>query len=98
VNPPLAIGIPNGGRKPWKFGKMLGKRKKIRADLSKNILNSGYFITILYQNLGKLSTVPTPYAYADSLRTGSQAEMTRNSHWSDAIIYMFPLSSIYVNC
>ena len=23
---------------------------------------------------------------------------TRNSHWSDAIIYMFPLSSIYVNC
>jgi hypothetical protein len=54
---------------------MLGKRKKIRADLSKNILNSGYFITILYQNSGKLSTVPTPYTYADSLRTGSQAEM-----------------------
>ena len=25
-------------------------------------------------------------------------KLNRNSHWSDAIIYMFPLSSIYVNC
>jgi hypothetical protein len=25
-------------RKPWKFGQMLGKMNKIRADLSENIL------------------------------------------------------------
>ena len=33
--------------KPWKFGQMLGKIKKIRADLSKNRLNSENFIAIL---------------------------------------------------
>jgi hypothetical protein len=26
-------------RKPWKFGKIAGKIKKIRADLSENVLN-----------------------------------------------------------
>jgi hypothetical protein len=30
-------------RKPWKFGQMLGEIKKIRADLSENILYSGYY-------------------------------------------------------
>jgi hypothetical protein len=40
---------PNFG-KPWKFGQMLGKIKKIRADLSENRLNSGNFITILHKN------------------------------------------------
>jgi hypothetical protein len=44
--------------KPWKFGQMLGKIKKIRSDLSENRLNSGNFITILQQNSGKLSTAP----------------------------------------
>jgi hypothetical protein len=44
--------------KPWKFGQMLGKIKKIRADLSENRLNSGNFITILHINSGKLSTAP----------------------------------------
>jgi hypothetical protein len=46
---------------------MLGKIKKIRADLSQNRLNSGNFITILPKNYGKLSTAPwkasAPYAY-----------------------------------
>jgi hypothetical protein len=37
---------------------MLGKIKKIRADLSENRLNSGNFITILHKNSGKLSTAP----------------------------------------
>jgi hypothetical protein len=46
--------------KPWKFGQMLGKIKKIRADLSENSLNSGNFITILHKNLDKLSTAPLP--------------------------------------
>jgi hypothetical protein len=61
---------PNFG-KPWKFGQMLGKIKKTRAgfNLSENImLKSGYFITILHKNSGKLSTAPlkasAPYAYA----------------------------------
>jgi hypothetical protein len=35
-------------------GKLLGKIKKIRADLSENMLNSGYSITILHKNSGKL--------------------------------------------
>jgi hypothetical protein len=35
---------------------MLGKIKKIRADLLENRLNSGNFITILHKNSGKLST------------------------------------------
>jgi hypothetical protein len=43
-------------RKTWKFGQMLGKIKKIRADLSENMLNSGYFITILHKNSGKLKS------------------------------------------
>jgi hypothetical protein len=34
-------------RKPRKFGLMLGKIKEIQANLSQNMLNSGYFITIL---------------------------------------------------
>jgi hypothetical protein len=54
---------------------MLGKIEKIRADLSDNMLNSGYFITILHKNFGKLSTLlggggggggqkaSSPYAY-----------------------------------
>jgi hypothetical protein len=46
---------------------MLGKIKKIRADLSENTLKSGYFIAILHKNSGKLSTPPrktsSPYAY-----------------------------------
>jgi hypothetical protein len=39
---------------------MLGKIKKIRADLSENRLNSGNLITILHndKNSGKLSTAP----------------------------------------
>jgi hypothetical protein len=46
--------------KPWKVGKMLGKIKKIQADLSENMLNAGYFIAILHKNSGKLSTAPPP--------------------------------------
>jgi hypothetical protein len=46
--------------KPWKFGQILGKIRKIRADLSENMLNSGYLITILHKNSGNLSTAPTP--------------------------------------
>jgi hypothetical protein len=35
---------------------MLEKIKKIQVDLEENmLLNSGYFITILHKNLGKLS-------------------------------------------
>jgi hypothetical protein len=57
---------------------MLGKIKKIRADLSENTLKSGYFITILHKNSGKLSTAPwkasAPYAYVcHSARYFSQA-------------------------
>jgi hypothetical protein len=37
---------------------MLGKIKKIRADLSENRLNSGNFIIIIHKNSGKLSTAP----------------------------------------
>jgi hypothetical protein len=44
--------------RPWKFGHMLRKIKKIRADSSENRLNSGNFITILHKNSGKLSTAP----------------------------------------
>ena len=43
--------------KRCKFGQMLGKIEKIRADLSENMLNSGYFITIPHKNFGKLSTL-----------------------------------------
>jgi hypothetical protein len=39
---------PNFGKR-WKFN-------KIWADLSENMLKSGYFITILHKNPGKLST------------------------------------------
>jgi hypothetical protein len=38
----------------------IGKIKNIRADLSENMLKSGYFITILHKNSGKLSTPPPP--------------------------------------
>jgi hypothetical protein len=41
---------PKNFGKPWKFGEILGKIKKIRADLSQNRLNSGNFITILQKN------------------------------------------------
>ena len=34
---------------------MLEKIKNIQVDLEENMLNSGYFITILHKNLGKLS-------------------------------------------
>jgi hypothetical protein len=51
---------------------MLGKIKKIWADLSENMKSRLYFITILHQNLGKFSIAPPPqetsaltqYAYA----------------------------------
>jgi hypothetical protein len=36
---------PENFGKPWKFGQMLGKIKKIPADLLENMLKSGYFIT-----------------------------------------------------
>jgi hypothetical protein len=49
---------PPNFEKPLKFGQMLRKIKKIRADLSQNRLNSGNFITILQKNSGKLSTAP----------------------------------------
>ena len=50
---------------------MLGKIRKIQADLSENMLNAGYFIAILHKNSGKLSTAcpppprkaSAPYAY-----------------------------------
>jgi hypothetical protein len=51
---------PPNFEKPWKFGQMLGKIKKIRADLSENMLKSRYFITILHKNSVKLSTAPPP--------------------------------------
>jgi hypothetical protein len=38
--------------KPWKFGQMLGKMKKIWANISQNTLNFGHFIPI-FDNLGK---------------------------------------------
>jgi hypothetical protein len=53
--------------KPWKFGQTLEKIKKIRADLSENMLKSGYFITILRKNSSKLSTATqktsAPFSY-----------------------------------
>jgi hypothetical protein len=55
---------PQNFGKPWKFGQMLGKLKKIRTDLSENRLNSGNFITILHKNSGKLSTALLPPAAA----------------------------------
>jgi hypothetical protein len=66
--PDITIGVRDRGQlpppkffgKPWKFGQTLGKIKKIRADLSENMLKSGYFITILHKNSGKLSTAPPP--------------------------------------
>jgi hypothetical protein len=49
------------------LGQMLGQIKKIRADLSENMLKSGYFITILNKNSVKLSTPPrktsVPFSY-----------------------------------
>ena len=39
---------------------MLGKIKKIRADFSENMLNSGYFITIVHKNSSNLLTAPSP--------------------------------------
>jgi hypothetical protein len=59
----------------WKFGQMLGKIKNIWIYLPEYMLNSGFFISILRKNLGKLSTAPpppppprkasAPYAYDD---------------------------------
>jgi hypothetical protein len=46
--------------KPWEFAQMIGKIKKIRSDLSENMLNSGYFITILHKISGRLLTAPPP--------------------------------------
>jgi hypothetical protein len=37
---------------------VLAKIQKIWADLSENMLKSGYFITILHKNFGQLSTAP----------------------------------------
>jgi hypothetical protein len=42
---------------------MLGKIKKIRANLSENMLKSGYFITILHKNSGKLSIAHPPLSH-----------------------------------
>jgi hypothetical protein len=36
---------------------MVGEIKKNQADLAENMLKSGYFITILHKNSGKLSAV-----------------------------------------
>ena len=48
-------------RKPLKFGHILWKIKNISAYWSaKNMLNSGYFITILHKILGKTSTALSP--------------------------------------
>jgi hypothetical protein len=65
--PPIFFG------KPWTFGQMLGKIKKIRADLSQNILNSGNFITIIQSSIkirAKFQPLPwkasAPYAYGFS--------------------------------
>jgi hypothetical protein len=59
---------PQNFGKAWKFGQTLGKIKKIRADLSENMLKSGYFITILRKNSVKFSTAPqktsAPFSYA----------------------------------
>ena len=42
---------------------------KIWADLSENMLKSGYFITIIRKNSGKLSSAPqktsAPFSYDD---------------------------------
>ena len=54
--PPPPTILENHGN----FGQTLGKIKKIRANLSENMLKSGYFITILRKNSGKLSTAPPP--------------------------------------
>jgi hypothetical protein len=40
---------PQNFRKPWKFGQMLGKIKKIWADLPEYMLTSGYSVTTLEQ-------------------------------------------------
>jgi hypothetical protein len=56
--PPPPPPKKNNFGKPWKFGQMLGKIKKIRADLSESRLNSDNFITIQHKNSGKLSTAP----------------------------------------
>jgi hypothetical protein len=50
---------PPNFEKSWKFGQLLGKIKKILADLSENMLKLGYSITILHKNSGKLSTAPS---------------------------------------
>ena len=54
----------------WKFGQMVGKMKKIRADVPEKMLCSGYFIRIEHTNLSncKLSTAhpqkaSAPYSY-----------------------------------
>jgi hypothetical protein len=61
-NPPP----PNYG-KPWKFGQMLGKIKKNRADLFGNMLNSGNFIIFLQKIRANFQLPPlralAPYAY-----------------------------------
>ena len=49
-------------RKPWKFGQMLKIIKSTRADLSENMLNSGYFITILLNCPPRKDQPPTPMA------------------------------------
>jgi hypothetical protein len=68
---------------------MLGKITKIRADLSENMLKSGYFITILHKNSGKLSTAPprktsVPFSYVvleNNLRIGdSHADFSFGSN------------------
>ena len=55
--------------KPLKFGYTLGKIMKIWADFSENMLKSGYFITIIRKNSGKLSSAPqktsAPFSYDD---------------------------------
>jgi hypothetical protein len=49
-------GAPQNFGKPWEFRQMLGKIKKMWADLSEKILNLGHFVTILHTYSGKIST------------------------------------------
>ena len=52
---------------------MIEKIKKIRADLPEYLLNSGYFITILHKNSGKLSTAqPRTQALFSTLLPGGR--------------------------
>jgi hypothetical protein len=56
-----AVRVPSHKfRKQCKFRQILGKMKKIRADLSENRLNSGLFITIFHKTFGQTFNCPPP--------------------------------------